>query len=76
MLYVNYDPQTSRNIGSRIAWKALLIGLVIGYLIFSIFFLLIGGGIKSFIVLFQVDYFPNILVGVLGLVLIGIYVED
>ena len=65
-------PQTSRDIGSRIAWKAILIGLIVGYLIFSIFFLLIGGGLKSFVVLFQVDYFPNILVGVLGLTLIGI----
>ena len=61
---------TPKQIGSQIAIKSTLIGLVIAYLIMSI---LIGfdDGFSALLWITKIDFWPNLLLGVFGLISMG-----
>jgi len=61
---------TAKQIGSRIAIKSALIGIVTAY---SIMAILIGldEGITAILWVLDINYWPNLLLGALGLLLMG-----
>jgi len=61
---------TARQIGSRIAIKSTLIGIVIAYLIMTSLIAL-DEGLMAILWILEVDYWPNLLLGAIGLTFMG-----